>query len=393
MSLNEMKRKRAALVAEARKILDRAEEEKRDLSAEEKDSYDKFFADIRSLGEAIKREEELREAERAMAEEERNKEGETQKETRKAAAFRNFIINGDSSEYRALANDTGTAGGYLHAPEEFIAKLLKGLDNRVFVRNNATILPVQTSDSLGAPTLDADMSDPTWTTEIANVDEDLSMDFGKRNLTPQQLSKLVKVSMKLLRTAAISPETIVADRLAYRFAITQENAYLNGDGAGKPLGIFSASANGIPVSRDVSEGNTATEITADGLISVKFALKAQYRGKARWIFHRDALKSISKLKDNDGQYIWRPGLITTEPDTLLGLPIDESEYAPNTFTTGKYVGALCNWEYYWIAELMGMEIQRLNELYAATSQIGFIGRGYWDGAPVLAEAFARVKLA
>lgn len=251
MSLNEMKRKRAALVAEARKILDRAEEEKRDLSAEEKDSYDKFFADIRSLGEAIKREEELREAERAMAEEERNKEGETQKETRKAVAFRNFIINGDSGEYRALANDTGTAGGYLHAPEEFIAKLLKGLDNRVFVRNNATILPVQTSDSLGAPTLDADMSDPTWTTEIANVDEDLSMDFGKRNLTPQQLSKLVKVSMKLLRTAAISPETIVADRLAYRFAITQENAYLNGDGAGKPLGIFSASANGIPVSRDL----------------------------------------------------------------------------------------------------------------------------------------------
>ena len=78
---------------------------------------------------------------------------------------------------------------------------------------------------------------------------------------------------------------------------------------------------------------------------------------------------------------------------LLGLPVDETEYAPNTFTTGLYVGALCCWEYYWIADLMGMEIQRLNELYAATSQIGFIGRLYTDAAPVLGEAFVRVKLA
>ena len=85
-------------------------------------------------------------------------------------------------------------------------------------------------------------------------------------------------------------------------------------------------------------------------------------------------------------------MLMNEPDMLLGHPVDESEYLPNTFTTTLYVGALCNWSNYWIAELQGVELQRLVELYAGTSQIGFIGRMYADGAPVLSESFVRVKL-
>ena len=101
---------------------------------------------------------------------------------------------------------------------------------------------------------------------------------------------------------------------------------------------------------------------------------------------------ISKLKDGEGQYLWSPGLVAGEPDRLLGLPVDESEYAPSTIQSNAYVGALCNWQYYWIAELQGLNVQRLNELYAGTSQVGFIGRYYGDGAPVLESAFVRVKL-
>lgn len=105
------------------------------------------------------------------------------------------------------------------------------------------------------------------------------------------------------------------------------------------------------------------------------------------------VKDIAKLKDGDGQYIWKPGIADGDPDRLLNIPYDESEFAPSAKTSGAYVGILADWSYYWIAELKGLEVQRLNELFATTSQIGFIGRGYWDGAPVLAEAFARVTLA
>ncbi len=71
----------------------------------------------------------------------------------------------------------------------------------------------------------------------------------------------------------------------------------------------------------------------------------------------------------------------------------ESEYAPNTFTTGLYVGLLGDLSYYWIADALSMTVQRLEELYAATNQVGFIGRLETDGMPVLEEAFVRVKLA
>lgn len=394
MNIREMMEKRAALVAEARKLLDAAEGEKRELNAEERTQYDKIFEEARTLGDKIQREQELREEERRLAEAGRlEPEGKKENpEERKLQAFRSFLINGNAAEYKALANDSDATGGYLHAAEQFVARLIKGLDDRVFVRQYATVLPVTGSDTLGVPVLTADPADPTWTTEIAPPSEDSTMAFGRRSLQPEQLSKLIKISMKLLRTSALPIENLVADRLAYKFAIAQENAFLNGDGDGEPLGIFTVDPNGINIDRDVSTGNSATALTADGLINAKFALKAQYRNGCRWIFHRDAVKMISKLKDGEGQYLWRPGMLMNEPDMLLGHPVDESEYVPNTFTEGLYVGALCNWSNYWIAELQGVELQRLVELYAGTSQIGFIGRMYADGAPVLAESFVRVKL-
>ena len=70
-----------------------------------------------------------------------------------------------------------------------------------------------------------------------------------------------------------------------------------------------------------------------------------------------------------------------------------SEFAPNTFTNGLYVGLYGDLKYYWICDSLNMEIQVLAELYARTNQIDYISRIETDGAPVLSEAFARVTLA
>ena len=106
----------------------------------------------------------------------------------------------------------------------------------------------------------------------------------------------------------------------------------------------------------------------------------------------DVLAVVSKLKDGEGQYLWRQSVLDGEPDRLLGRPVMMSEYAPNTLTTGLYVGILGDFSNYWIADALDMQIQRLVELYAETNQIGFIGRLETDGMPTLAEAFVRVKL-
>jgi len=297
-------------------------------------------------------------------------------------------------EFRALQADADTAGGYLVLPLALVNGIVKAMDDEVFIRKLATIYPVPNAESLGVPSLDNDLGDPTWTAEIKTGSEDDDMSFGKRELTPHPIARLIKVSNKLMRAAYINAESLVTGRFVYKFGIVQEYAYLLGSGSNQPMGVFTAAKSGfgITAARDVSTGNTATAFTTDGLIEAFYSLKAQYRKKATWIFHRDAVKKIRKMKDGDGQYIWQLGISADKPPTILGAPYCESEYCPNTFTSGKYVGIVGDFSHYWIAESLAMKIQRLVELYAATNQVGFIGRQELDGMPVLEEAFARVKL-
>jgi HK97 family phage major capsid protein len=191
------------------------------------------------------------------------------------------------------------------------------------------------------------------------------------------------------RVSALPVDSIVRGRLEYTTGLTKEKAYLLGDGAQKPRGAFVPHADGVPTSRDVLTGS-ATDFTADGLIDAKHEMKPQYWPGARWAWHRYGLQSIRKLEDSQNHYLWQPGLTGGNPDAILDLPHDVSEYVPNTFTTGQYVGLLANWqEGYWVVDSLDMGIEFLDQLYAKTNQNGYILRYEGDGAPVLAGAFVR----
>lgn len=298
-----------------------------------------------------------------------------------------------NAELKVLQADLDTSGGYLNTPQMWVESLLKDLDNSVDIRRLSQTFAIGSSESLGVPSLDTDLNDADWTTELATGSQDDAMRFGKRELRPHPFAKRVKISNTFMRLSLIDPETLVRDRIRYKFAITEEKGFLTGTGAGQPLGIFTASAQGINTDRDVSTGNTTSAIVADNLIEVKHTLKGQYWGSATWMFHRDGMKKIRQLKDGNGQYLWQPGLAGGQPNTILDCPYVMSEYVPNTFTTGLYVGILGDFSFYWIADSLGLTIQRVNELYAESNSTGFIARAESDGMPVLPEAFVRVKLA
>ncbi len=320
----------------------------------------------------------------------------TEEEEAELRAFRSFLKGGPApAELRSLQADSDVEGGYLLAPQTVATLLLAGVDNETFMRQPgfATIERITEAAGLGVVSLDTDFAAADWTQELTQTTVDEALRLGKRELKTSPLTKETKLSRTLVRRTAGGAETLVMSRLAYQFGVTMENAYLNGSGAGQPLGCFTASAQGISTARDVSTDNTATAITADGLIEAKHTLKGQYWPRARWIFHRDAVKKIRKLKDGDGQYLWAAGLSGGIPDRILETPYVMSEYAPNTFTTGLYVGIIGDFSFYWIVDALQLEIQVLNELYARTNQFGYIGRLETDGMPVLEEAFVRVKLA
>jgi len=310
---------------------------------------------------------------------------------RRMAAYRKFLVTGNRVEYRSLQADADIIGGYMVAPEEFVSDLVTAIDDQTFIRQLATIRPVVSAASQGVPTLETDPADADWTSELLIGSEETTMTFGKRELTPKPLAKFIKVSKKLLR---LNPkaESEIIQRLAYKFGVTFEKACLTGAGVTGPLGVFTASDDGISTSRDVSTGNTTTSIQTDGLKEAKYTLKGGYWKRASWIFHRDVVKQIAMLRGDDDQYLWNDSLVAGEPDTLLGFPVHVSEYAPSTFTTGQYVGILGDFKYYIISDALGFAVQRLGELFAIANEVGFLGRLESDGCPLLEEAFCRLKL-
>lgn len=401
--LRELREKRRKAIADLRSQNDKWAAQDGGYTAENQAEYDKRWADIEKMGAAIDREEKLAEEERKGAESLRESrvakgpEGDPPRDGADAeartVAFRKFLVGGlgsmSEAERRALSSGVDSQGGYLRPPKEWAEGLIKAVDDAVFIRQMATKHTVVTAASLGMTSLDADPADATWTSELGTGDEDSSMAFGARELHPYPVAKRIKVSNKLMRQVP-NVESLVMQRLGYKFGITHEKAFLTGSGANRPLGVFTASSNGIPTSRDVQTGS-ATSITADGLKDAKYALKGNYWGRAAWMFHRDGQKIISKLKDGQNRYLWEDSIKNGEPDRLLGFPVKMSEYVPNTFTTGLYVGILGDFSYYHIADALDFTVQRLNELYAETNQTGFICRMESDGMPALAEAFVRLK--
>jgi len=412
----ELREERAGLIEQQRALLDAAEADNRDLNADEREHYDRLGEETDRLEARYTRleQQEEREAElgRHVNEGFRDAPGDGDASgdgdaddgglsgERYAEAFEGYMTRGYEGlqhETRAtLQIDSDVGGGFIAASERFINRMIQAVDEVLVVRQLATKYPCAYGESLGFPSLDGDISDFEFGAgELTEASEDTGLAFGKRELIPRALKrKVVKISKRLLESPRMDAEGIVIDRCSLALARGQETAFMTGSGAAEPLGLFTASADGIPTSKDVSTDMTTTNVSGNGLISVQGALPDQFQAKARWMFHRDGVTKIRKLKDDNGQYLWQPGLQAGQPDLLLAKPIVTGSKVPNTWTAGLYVGMYGDFSHYWIADAVSMVVQRLVEKYALTGQVGLLfDKMAVDGMPVQSDAFRRVKLA
>ena len=389
------KRNRAA--TQAREFLDKASTEKRDLSEDENKQIESW------LTEAEKHRKDIDQRQRLAAVEVATTAMVTEAEKVTASGdelaqrqFINMLQKRDifhgfgATEKRDVLISNDEKGGYW-VPSLFQETIRKVMDASTFMTKICTVtMGVPPEADMGIPTLDTDPADFDWTSEVASATADTTMAAGKRTLKTNLSSKLIKVSMAMLQRR---PEvaSFIIDRLTYKQAVTLEKAALTATGAGRPLGVFTANSAGVSTARDVSTGNTSTAITADGLINAKFGMRPVYFGRSAWIGHTDFVKAAALLKDGENRYMFALATQPNIPDQLLGRPVYVSEFAPNTFTTGLYVGIIGDFTQYEIAS-SNMSVQRLDEKYADTNQVGFIGRQWADGMPVFGEAFARVTL-
>ena len=194
-----------------------------------------------------------------------------------------------------------------------------------------------------------------------------------------KLGTMIKVSEELLNDSVFDLESYIAREFARRIGTKEEEAFFTGDGTGKPLGILAASGGaetGVTAA-------SATAVTADELMDLFYSLKSPYRKNAVWILNDSTIKAIRKLKDNNGQYLWQPSLVAGTPDTILA--VKTSTYMPAIAAGAKTI-AFGDFSYYWIADRQGRSFKRLNELYAANGQVGFLGSQRVDGKMILSEA-------
>lgn len=380
------KEQRAKLIAELRAMHELAQKENRAFTDDESKAFAEKEAEVRKLSAEIAAEE--REAMlKGFTTELPKTEGESRGEVSdKMKEFRNYLLNGEKRDI-----SVGSGGGAL-SPQEFVAEIIKGVENDSPLYGLVRKFPLSEAKSLGAPYEAADASDASWTAEVpvSDITADATLAYSLRELSPNTLVKLIKISDKLVKVSALPIEQIVKEKITEKLVAAFENGITVGTGSGQPLGVFTASANGVPTSRDVTTAGAT--LASDDLIKTKMSLKPAYRRKARWVMSTDILTDCLLLKDKNDQYLWRPGLRDGDPDTLLGLPVIESAYAPSTKTSGSYIAVLGDFSYYWWAYVDGIEIKNLVELFALKNQLGFKGTAYADGAPVLAEAFSRVKV-
>ena len=384
-----LREKRAKAWDAAKAFLDTKRGNDGMLSAEDAATYDKMEADVVSLGHEVERLECQAAIDRDMnapvgtpltgkpgvgASE---KTGRATDEYRNSfwKAMRNKSIGFDVQN--ALQVGADSEGGFL-VPEEFERTLIDALQEQNIFRQLAHVITTSTGDRK-IPVV-ATHGSASWTDEEgAYVESDEA--FGQVSIGAYKLGTMIRVSEELLNDSVFDLQSYIATEFARRIGTAEESAFFTGNGTGKPTGILNATGGATVGVTSAA----ATAITLDEVMDLFYALRSPYRKNAVFVTNDATVKSLRKLKDSTGQYLWQASLTAGTPDTILNRPIYTSAYMPVMAAGAKSV-VFGDFSYYWVADRTSRNFKRLNELYAANGQVGFLTSERVDGKLVLAEA-------
>lgn len=302
-----------------------------------------------------------------------------EKKGRAADVYKAAMLDALRSGFKRVSNvlqeGVDTDGGYL-VPEEYDNRLIDVLGEENIMRDLSTVITTSGEHKIN---IAATKPAASW------IEEGGQLSFGDATfdqilLDSHKLHVAIRVTEELLYDNAFGLENYIITQFGKALANAEEDAFLNGDGVGKPLGLFAASGGG-----QIAETLTAA-IKADDIINLVYALKRPYRKNASFIMNDKNIAVIRKLKDNNGAYIWQPSAQAGEPDRLFGYPVHTSAYAPeNAIAFGDY-------KYYNIGDRGTRSFKQLTELFAGNGMIGYVAKERVDGKLILPEAVQILKL-
>ena len=387
MTILELREKRNKAWEAAKAFMESHRTEKGTLTAEDDATYTQMEQEINDLGKEIARLErqEALEAElnrpvnQPLTTKPGSGRGEEPKTGRASDEYRKAMLDAFRSNFKRVSNvlqeGVDADGGYL-VPEEYDRRLIDTLSEENIMRRLATIITTSGEHKIN---IAATKPAASW------IEEGGALTFGDATfsqilLDAHKLHVAIKVTEELLYDNAFNLEGYILDQFGKALGNAEEDAFLNGDGTGKPLGLFAATGGGTVA------GTLTAAIKSDDMLDLVYALKRPYRKKASFIMNDKTLSSLRKLKDNNGAYIWQPSYQAGEPDRVLGYAVHTSAYAPeDAIAFGDY-------KYYNIGDRGTRSFSELRELFAGNGMIGYVAKERVDGKLILPEAVQILKL-
>jgi HK97 family phage major capsid protein len=303
----------------------------------------------------------------------------TQDEVKSAhqKAFNAFIRKGHEGDLRAieqkaLSVNSDPDGGYL-VTDDMSGRIVTKIFETSPIRQYANIVTIST-DAISGP-VDINEASVGWVSEEGSRTDTNTPQIGEWRIPVHELYAKPKATQKLLDDVSVNVEAWLANKVADKMARTENNAFVLGDGVGKPRGFltYTAGTSWQQIQQVISGASAA--LTSNGLIDLIYSMKAAYRGGAVFGMNRLTQAAVRKLRDDSGasagtgDYLWQPGLQSGQPSTLLGYPVTEfddmADVAANSLSVvfGNFKEA------YMIVDRIG--IRTLRDPYSAKPYVEF----------------------
>ena len=391
MDIRDMMQKRATLWESAKAFLDTHTDADGKISAEDAATYDKMEADIAALSANIERHER-----NARLGAELNEplgkpvltmpSGGIFKSGRASDEYKAAMLDALRTNFKSVRNElkesVDASGGYL-VPAEWDTRLIETLDAENVMRKLGTA--IQTA---GEHKINVAATKPAalWVAEGGALTFG-NATFAQKTLDAHKLHVAIKVTNELLNDSVFNLENYIIEQFGKALANAEEDAFLNGDGNGKPTGVFVTASEAANNPLDTAGASVA----GNDIIDLVYSLKRPYRQKAAFVLNDATLATIRKLKDQNQAYLWQPSYTQNEPDRLFGFPVYTSAYAPQAVSGGAFI-AFGDFSYYNIGDRGVRSVQELKELFAGNDMTGFIMKERVDGVLTLPEAVKALKL-
>ena len=256
-------------------------------------------------------------------------------------AFAAYLRSGDDEglralplEGKALGTSVAADGGYLVDPETS-AMIASTLASTASLRAVASVVQVDAT-SYDVLIDHGDMG-AGWGNETSSLTETATPKIDRISIELNELNAMPKCSQRLLDDSAFDIEAWLAGRIAEKFARSEAQAFISGDGVDKPVGIMSYPT--APVGSETwgdlgyvatgTDGDFDAVTPADIIIDLVYSLGAQYRANATFVMNSKTAGRVRKLKDADGRFFWADAVTQGEPARLLGYPVLICEDMPD----------------------------------------------------------------